>query len=60
VFGLGAGVQALHEQHVPLAVLQRALIDRGPRRGATLATPIHLLMTSRALCILNQKAQSDY
>jgi len=39
VFGLGAGVQALHEQHVPLAVVQRALIDRGPRRGATLATP---------------------
>lgn len=34
VFGLSAGVQALHEQQVPLAVVQRALIDRGPRRGA--------------------------
>jgi hypothetical protein len=33
VFGLSAGVQALHEQQVPLPVVQRILIDRGPRRG---------------------------
>lgn len=34
VLGLAADVQALDEQQVPPTVVQRALIDRGPRRGA--------------------------
>lgn len=39
VFGLAAGTQALHEQWVPPAVIQRALINREPGRSATSATP---------------------
>ena len=33
VFNLAAGVRALHEQGVSPEVVQRVLIDRGPRRG---------------------------
>jgi hypothetical protein len=39
VFGMAAGVQALYEQRVPPTVVQRALINRGPRRGAISAWP---------------------
>lgn len=37
-FGLDAGVRVLHQHKTPLAVVQRVLIDGGPRRGATSAT----------------------
>lgn len=33
-FNLAAGVRAMHEQGVCPAVVQRVLIERGPRRGA--------------------------
>jgi hypothetical protein len=32
-FNLAAGVRALHEQGISPAVVQRVLIERGPRRG---------------------------
>ena len=38
-FGLDAGVRVLHQQKTAIAVVQRVLIDGGPRRGATSATP---------------------
>jgi len=39
VFGMGAGVLSLHTCLVPLSVIQRVLIQGGPRRGSTSATP---------------------
>jgi len=39
VFGMAAGVVSLHECGAPLAVIQRVLIQGGPRRGSTSATP---------------------
>jgi len=33
VYGMVAGVVSLHECGAPLPVIQRALIERGPRRG---------------------------
>jgi hypothetical protein len=36
VFGLEAGMRVL-QQNTPLPVVQRVLIDVGPRRGATSA-----------------------
>lgn len=33
-FGLSAGVRVLDEQGIPPGVLQRVLIEGGPRRGA--------------------------
>ena len=33
-FGLDAGVRYLHRQKTVLAVVQRVLIEGGPRRGA--------------------------
>lgn len=39
VFGLAAGVRALHDAGVSPAVVQRVLIEGGPRRGSTSATP---------------------
>ena len=38
-FGLGAAVDASHELGIPPQVVQRVLIEGGPRRGATLARP---------------------
>jgi len=38
-FGLDAGLRFLREQKTANAVVQRVLIDGGPRRGATSATP---------------------
>jgi hypothetical protein len=38
-FGLDAGVRVLQMQHAPQSVIQRVLIDSGPRRGSTLAMP---------------------
>ena len=32
-FGLDAGVRVLHQQNTPLPVVQRVLIEAGPRRG---------------------------
>jgi len=39
-FGLDAGVRVLHEQKTAPAVVQRVLIDGGPRRGATSTMPV--------------------
>ena len=33
VFGMAAGVMSLHECGTPLPVIQRVLIQDGPRRG---------------------------
>lgn len=33
VFGMGAGVRVLHAEGIPPAVVQRVIIDGGPRRG---------------------------
>jgi len=38
VFGMGAGVLSLQTCLVPLPVIQRVLIQGGPRRGSTSAT----------------------
>jgi hypothetical protein len=38
-FGLTAAVDASHELDIPPQVVQRVLIECGPRRGATLARP---------------------
>ena len=38
-YGMATGVRSLHECRVAPAVIQRVLIDGGPRRGSTLATP---------------------
>ncbi len=38
-FGMAAGVVSLHECGAPLAAIQRVLIQGGPRRGSTSATP---------------------
>lgn len=38
VFGLAAGIRVLQHK-TPLPVVQRVLIEGGPRRGATSATP---------------------
>ncbi len=35
VFGLGAGVRVLHAEGISPAVVQRVIIDGGPRRGAS-------------------------
>ena len=32
-FGLNAGIRFLHEQKAPPSVVQRVLIEDGPRRG---------------------------
>lgn len=34
VFGMAAGVRSLHECGVELSVIQRVLIQGGPRRGS--------------------------
>jgi hypothetical protein len=34
-FGLDSGIRTLHEEKAPSSVIQRVLIDGGPRRGAT-------------------------
>lgn len=39
VYGMAAAVRSLHECGIAPAVTQRVLIDGGPRRGATSATP---------------------
>lgn len=39
VYGMAAGVVSLHECGVPLPVIQRLLIQGGPRRGSTSAVP---------------------
>lgn len=39
VFGLSAGVRSAHEAGVPLKVIQRVLIECGPRRGASAVLP---------------------
>lgn len=39
VYGMAAGVVSLHECGAPLAVIQRVLIQGGPRRGSTSAEP---------------------
>ncbi|WP_306393323.1 hypothetical protein [Telluria beijingensis] len=39
VFGMAAGVVSLHECGTPLPVIQRVLIQGGPRRGSTSAKP---------------------
>lgn len=36
-FGLAAGLRVLREQKVPPSVLQRVLVEGGPRRGFTWA-----------------------
>jgi len=38
-FGMAAGVLSLHECGAPVPVIQRVLIQDGPRRGSTSATP---------------------
>lgn len=38
-FGMAAGVMSLHECGAPLPVIQRVLIQGGPRRGCTSLTP---------------------
>ena len=38
-FGMAAGVLSLHERGAPLQVIQRVLVQGGPRRGFTSATP---------------------
>lgn len=38
-FGLDAGLRVLREQGVPPEVLQRVLVDGGPRRGYLPSTP---------------------
>lgn len=39
VYGMAAGVVSLHECGAPPPVIQRVLIQGGPRRGFTLASP---------------------
>lgn len=39
VFGLAAGVLSLHQIGAPLPVIQRVLIQGGPRRGSSSSTP---------------------
>lgn len=39
VYGMAAGVVTLHESGVSLQVIQRVLIQNGPRRGATSMAP---------------------
>lgn len=39
VYGMAAGVLSLHQTGAPLSVIQRVLIQGGPRRGSTSATP---------------------
>jgi len=38
-YGMATGVRSLHECGVAPAVIQRVLIQGGPRRGSTSATP---------------------
>lgn len=38
-FGMAAGVVSLHECGAPLPVIQRILIQGGPRRGSTSSVP---------------------
>ena len=38
-YGMATAVRSLHECGVAPAVIQRVLIDGGPRRGATWARP---------------------
>ena len=38
-YGMATGVRSLHDCGVVPAVIQRVLIDGGPRRGVTSATP---------------------
>jgi len=38
-YGMTIGVRSLHDCRVAPAVIQRVLIDGGPLRGATSATP---------------------
>jgi len=38
-FGLTAAVDASHELGIPEQIVQRVLIEGGPRRGATSARP---------------------
>ena len=38
-FGMAAGMVSLHECGAPLPVIQRVLVQGGPRRGSTSATP---------------------
>jgi len=38
-FGLDAGLRVLRDQKTPPAVVQRVLVEGGPRRGFTLARP---------------------
>lgn len=39
VYGMAAGVLSLHQCGTPLPVIQRVLIQSGPRRGSTSALP---------------------
>jgi len=39
VYGMAAGVLSLHQCGTPLQVIQRVLIQGGPRRGSNSATP---------------------
>lgn len=38
-YGLDAGIRVMHQQAVPTSVIQRVLIEGGPRRGFTSAKP---------------------
>jgi len=38
-FGLDAGLRVLRDQKTPSAVVQRVLVEGGPRRGFTWARP---------------------
>lgn len=38
-FGIAAGVRSLHEIGAPLRVIQRVLIECGPRRGSLSVLP---------------------
>jgi len=35
VFGMGAGVRVLHTEGISPAVVQRVILEGGPRRGAS-------------------------
>ena len=37
VFGMGAGVRVLHAEGIASAIVQRVIIEGGPRRGDGLA-----------------------
>jgi len=39
VFGMGAGVRVLHAEGISPTIVQRVIIDGGPRRGATYPPP---------------------